>query len=490
MKMSFKSRVSIVIIALSLIVLFSTNWICSTFQIDSFEILLFTILMPTTGTSLDLIFSGILYCLIIPLIITVVVVALCMVFKKSKHITLNKIYFFLTSKSIFISVMLLVCSVINLYYSLGIDEYIKHQMDKTTIYEEYYVDPRNVNYVFPNKKRNLIFIYLESMETTFYSKEQGGYFDRNIIPELYDLAINSTCFANSNKQGFYVAPTTGSTISANIGSMLGIPLGSMFAGNRSFDEEYFLPGAYGLGDILNANGYTNVFLCGEDATFASTDNFFKKHGNYKIHDYKYASENEWIPDDYYVFWGYEDQKLFQFAKNEALSLASTNKPFSLVISTIDTHHPDGYLCDNCIDYYGNQLFNSYRCSSKQVTNFVNWVKEQPFYENTTIVIMGDHISHSSMLYDIIDEDYQRKCYFTIINSAKESDNKSSRLFCTFDIFPTTLASLGVEFNSDRLALGTNLFSNSQTLLEQLGEDFFNELYKTSDYYNNKIVFNR
>ena len=41
---------------------------------------------------------------------------------------------------------------------------------------------------FPEEKRNLIYIYLESMETTYFNKDEGGALEVNIIPELYELA--------------------------------------------------------------------------------------------------------------------------------------------------------------------------------------------------------------------------------------------------------------------------------------------------------------
>jgi hypothetical protein len=52
-----------------------------------------------------------------------------------------------------------------------------------------------------------------------------------------------------------------------------------------------------------------------------------------------------------------------------------------------------------------------------------------------------------------------------------------------DIFPTTLASLGFNIDGERLGLGTNLFSDEQTLAEQHGFDWLDaEVQKTSSYY--------
>jgi phosphoglycerol transferase len=57
-----------------------------------------------------------------------------------------------------------------------------------------------------------------------------------------------------------------------------------------------------------------------------------------------------------------------------------------------------------------------------------------------------------------------------------------------DMFPTTLAALGVEIKGDRLALGTNLFSGRNTLLEDMGFDKLEaELSKRSIFYNNNLL---
>lgn len=52
------------------------------------------------------------------------------------------------------------------------------------LYEKNYADPRSIKSTFPEKKRNLIHIYLESMESSFLSKELVGYIDENFMPKL------------------------------------------------------------------------------------------------------------------------------------------------------------------------------------------------------------------------------------------------------------------------------------------------------------------
>jgi phosphoglycerol transferase len=42
-----------------------------------------------------------------------------------------------------------------------------------------------------------------------------------------------------------------------------------------------------------------------------------------------------------------------------------------------------------------------------------------------------------------------------------------------DMFPTTLAALGVEIEGDKLGIGVNLFSDKQTLAEKYGIETLN-----------------
>ena len=58
-----------------------------------------------------------------------------------------------------------------------------------------------------------------------------------------------------------------------------------------------------------------------------------------------------------------------------------------------------------------------------------------------------------------------------------------------DLFPTTLASMGAKIEGDILGIGTNLFSDKQTLAEIYGiEKLREELTKNSQFYNKKILY--
>ena len=58
----------------------------------------------------------------------------------------------------------------------------------TGFYEEYYIDPEEVAITSDGKTKNLLYIYVESMESTYASVEDGGRQAENYMPYLTALA--------------------------------------------------------------------------------------------------------------------------------------------------------------------------------------------------------------------------------------------------------------------------------------------------------------
>ena len=151
-----------------------------------------------------------------------------------------------------------------------------------------------------------------------------------------------------------------------------------------------------------------------------------------------------------------------------------------MLLTANSHTLDGYLDKGCHEKFDNEYANSLYCSSKQIAQFVEWLQKQPFYEDTTIVIAGDHIS---MQPNLLEKNSLRHIYNLYINDQATAKKVKNREFSTMDLFPTTLASMGVEIEGERLGLGTNLYSDKETLMEEIGyKNFANKTYKNSSYY--------
>ena len=362
--------------------------------------------------------------------------------------------------------------------------------------EENFVDPDKANLKFPEQKRNLIHIYLESMENTFFSKDLGGYFDENLMPDLAELCKEGYSFSHL-PEGYGGPPrSTGGnwSVASMVNMSTGLPMKVPADRNAYGAKNNFLPGATTLGDILQEQGYEQSVMFGADASFGGLDFFFQSHGDFNIYDYKAAKELGWIPEDYKVFWGYEDDKLYEFAKNELTRLSESGKPFHFVMETADTHAPEGYLSEHAEKKFDTQYANCIYYSQAEAVKFVRWIQEQDFYENTTIVLIGDHLSMSKSFCTPINEaGYHRTCFNLFINPPEELCNiDKSRLqnrdWALFDMFPTLVACLGVEFDGNRLGIGTNLFSDEQTLFERDGVAEVNkELENRSNFYNNNIL---
>ena len=248
-------------------------------------------------------------------------------------------------------------------------------------------------------------------------------------------------------------------------------------------RESFATGLYSLGNILEDKGYRQMFLCGSDSEFGGRRTYFTSHGNYEIFDYYTAKEQGYIDENYYVWWGFEDEILYRIAKDQLNEMAAGDQPFNFTMLTVDTHHVDGYVCKSCDTSYEGQLEKVLHCADSQLAAFVEWCQAQPFYENTTIVITGDHPRMDTTYVDGVDV-ADRTIYNCIFNSAVQPQGSTSnRVFTPFDMFPTVLAAMGYTIEGERLGLGVNLFSAEYTLAEQIGYEFLNkELAKHSEFY--------
>ncbi|WP_051192584.1 LTA synthase family protein [Butyrivibrio sp. VCB2001] len=372
-----------------------------------------------------------------------------------------------------------ICTLV-FWRTLDVTDYLKNMGDESTFIEDNYVDAGTTQITFPEHKRNLIYIYLESMETTYADVEDGGGFENGCIPELTELAREGECFsADSTINGALVPYGTTWTMGAMFAQSTGLPLKINIGENMMSEQESFFPGLTSIGDILAREGYNQELLIGSDASFGGRRGFYEGHGNYVIHDYPYALDNGIIPSDYYVFWGYEDEKLFENAKADLKELSNRDEPFNLTMLTVDTHFPTGYVCDLCENEFGdNQYANVMACSSRQVTDFVHWIQQQDFYSNTTIVVCGDHTTMNEDFCRDIPDGYNRRTYTVIFNSAVDKERAGeSILYSTLDMFPTTLAAIGAEIDGQHLGLGVNLFSGEQTLEEKYGFAEINANFK-------------
>ncbi len=481
---------------LGVLSIFSALWYQRIYGSLGFDAVLYTLLSDNGGVADNLVLRYIITAFI-PAIIGTAVLYFIFFSKLKRSLVLYikekrtlKLYPFSRLFSVITSIVLSIVLIVVAADIAELIEYIQFSTQTSTIFEDRYITPSNANIVFPETKQNLICIYLESMETSFLSQELGGGNDINAIPELYSLAQDNVNFShNASVGGADALYGSTWTIGALVSYTAGIPLKLPFGvDSNDYGSDKFLPGVTTLSDILHQNGYYQTFMVGSDADFGGRRQLFLQHGIDKVYDIFTARKDGIVAEDYEVWWGMEDYYLFEYAKQELLEISTNEQPFAFNMLTVDTHHVGGYVCEHCESEYAEQYENVLSCSSRQVTEFINWVTEQDFYENTTIIICGDHPTmDAEYITANITEGYERKVYNCFINAKVEPSNAKNRTFCTLDMFPTFLASIGCSIQGNRLGLGTNLFSPVPTLCEEMGTEAFNaEIAKFSGYYINNF----
>lgn len=453
---------------LSVLLCLALEWMFDTWPHLKMEELVYQLNAPVEGTNQDIFIGFIEKCIPGTILMLLLVIGLILGLRKYR----KKFYIIMVLVAS-LSVICLCYKGKNVWNRLDISNYLANKNSISSFIDDNYVDANDVEITFPEEKRNLIYIFLESMETTYASIEEGGAFEEGCISELVQIAQENEDFSGDVMElnGGYSMPGTTWTMGGIFAHTSGLPLSIPISGNSMDTQESFFPGIKSLGDILEEAGYKQTFYIGSNAKFGGRELYFTEHGNYEMKDLIYAREIGLVPENYYVWWGYEDKYLFEGAKEELMELAQNEEPFDFTMLTVDTHYEDGYVCSDCLEKYGDdQYANVMSCSSRKVKEFVEWIQEQDFYENTTIVLCGDHPTMDKDFCEDIPDEYVRKTYTAYINSAVETAENERRDFTTFDYYPTTLASLGIKIEGERLGLGTNLFSDTMTLVERYGRD--------------------
>ena len=280
--------------ALAVLVWRSVIWVLKTWNNLTVEEIIYHLRMPLEGTNSDMIWDYVRYC-VVAAAITAVCVSLVLFLLKRRR----KIYRTMLGAIPAVSVLVIILSVVHIWNTLDVSAYVKNQSTYSSFIDDNYIDPRSVKITFPEQKRNLIYIYLESMENTYADQQSGGAFEQNVIPELTRLSLENENFSGKQEilNGGYVLTGTTWTVGAMFGQTSGLPLIIPIDQNSMGTQENFFPGIVTLNDILEQEGYYQELLIGSDAAFGGRDLYFKQHGSCEICDYNYSKANGEIPED-------------------------------------------------------------------------------------------------------------------------------------------------------------------------------------------------
>lgn len=338
-------------------------------------------------------------------------------------------------------------------YKFHLIKYLKSRFGED-IFSGLYADPSKIHYKVPAHKKNMVLIYVESLESDLSNLRPDGI---NAIKPIDDLP-------GFQVKDFRQAPGTGWSIAGMIASQAGVPVKPFYYKESgdfvgSMTKKAYFPNLVTLSDILARYGYVQYFLTGPQIRFAGMDKF------YFGHQYNYAfGRDEWLAKgldkELFTSWGdgLQDDTLLDQAYSIITENRAKKKPFVLAMITTDTHFPDGFPSPKCNTKDAHSSFiGAFRYTSSYLAGMVGKLISEGVLEDTDIIIMGDHLFMAS---DEQIRDYfakERRIYFKMISA--ESRKPARDTMTHFDVAPTILDLLGMRINPDEhFGLGISLFS--------------------------------
>lgn len=349
--------------------------------------------------------------------------------------------------------------------------------EESLLIGERYVAPHAAGIAFPEKKRNLVIVLAESAEHTFNDR---ALFAEPVMPELEALASGHVAF-----RGHVQVPGTQWTIAGITSFLFGVPLRlPLFNWNDYSLFDTFLPGAQSLLEVFTAEDYEVAMILGSDSAFSGKKNLLNVHApDAAIYDLNYYSATrDDVAANQGTGWGLADAYIFDRAR-EYLTRRNTDKPLLLIVETVDTHSPECFVAEDDPRRFGDER-DAFAALSRNVAGFAYWLSGQDMWDNTTLVVLGDHQVMASALGGVELAETRREVYHVIVNGAgPEPEAGLERSFASFDLCPTILESVGATLRDGRLGLGVSLYRAHPTLLEARGaEEVTAELERHSPFY--------
>lgn len=350
--------------------------------------------------------------------------------------------------------------------------YLYYSNTSSTLYEKYYRTPQITAADFPAQKRNLLILHLESVEKNFGNADLYG---RNLLPKLSAMAVENPSFDD-----FTSLYGTDYTKAALVAGQCGIPY-------RSPDPSFggvatHLQNVICISDILAQNGYETWFAKSADHTFAYTDIFYNLHHYQNIIDRNFLIRGltaEEIKKNKSSYEGLSDKLLFA----KILDLFRTRQikePFLMTVFTVDTHVPGTVLPYNCPKIYGD-IRDNILCADATVAEFIQNFRQTPYWQNTTVAIVGDH----PMFKEIKPEKrqkYQRAIYNVFLNLPHAVSYDKNKPFITMDLAPTYMEAIGIRLKSHAFGLGRSLLSAQPSLISLPEANIKNAIKQFSKVY--------
>ena len=330
------------------------------------------------------------------------------------------------------------------------------------------------------KDRNVIVVSMESLQNFVINNQMDGH---EITPFLNSLTKDKDTLYFSN---FYHQTGLGKTSDSEFiveNSLFGLGRGAVFFthGGNTYNS---------MAERLGENGYYTNVMHPNNKSFWNRDMMYQSLKVDKFYDVDSYKVNEGEA----VNWGMKDTP---FLEQSAALMKDMPQPFYSRLITLTNHYPftldpEDVMIPEYTSNSGtlNRYFQTVRYMDEALKDFFQSLKDQGVYDNSIIVMYGDHYgiseNHNKAMAQYLGKEsitpfdnaiLQEVPLFIHIPGAgdgKEMTEVSGQM----DLRPTILHLLGIETSKD-MQLGADLFSPEH-------EDFV--IFRDGRFVTDKYVY--
>ncbi|WP_281738560.1 LTA synthase family protein [Enterococcus dispar] len=363
--------------------------------------------------------------------------------------------------------------------------------------KSHYAAP-NSEYFGMAKGKNVIYIHLESTQQFLidYKLKDAEGKEHEVMPFINSLYHSKSTFSFDN---FFHQVKAGKTSDAETlmdNSLFGLNQGALMTqlgGKNTFQS---------APNILNqTQGYSSAVFHGNAGTFWNRNETYKRWGYQNFFDASYYDVNDSNSFQY----GLHDKPFFE---QSVKYLEQLQQPFYSKFIAVSNHFPysqftndeAGFPMADTNDETINGYFATANYLDRAVEEFFNYLKASGLYDNSVIVLYGDHYgistSRNKNLAELLGKDketwtgyddaqMQRVPY--MIHVPGQSKGGINQTYGgQVDALPTLLHLLGVD-TKNYIQLGQDLFSKQHEQLVSFRDgDFVTDKYT---YYGGTLYDN-
>lgn len=316
----------------------------------------------------------------------------------------------------------------------------------------------NPEYFGAGKGMNVIYVHMESIQNFLIDYQLHG---EEVTPFLNSLTNEENTLYFDN---FFHQTAQGKTADAEFmvaNSLYGLPQGSAFT-TKGLNTYQAAPAI-----LSQKQGYTSAVFHGNTGSFWNRDEIYKSLGYDKFFDSSYFDMDSTDLAEY----GLMDKPFFEQSKPY---LESLPQPFYANFITVTHHFP--FTMDQeeaTLEKHttGNKIVDNYfqtaRYADEALEQFFSYLKESGLYDNSIIIMYGDHYgisnNHNKAMKEVIGKEItpfesaglQRTPLFIRVPGMEGRVNHEYA--GQIDLLPTLLHLLGIN-TKEYVHFGTDILS--------------------------------